>query len=270
MNTTQIVNRLSNMPGELWQFRDLFFQLVKRNITLKYRRSFLGYLWSVLNPLMMMSVQALVFTFMFQRGIENYPSYLIAGNILFGFMRESTRNSIYSITGNASLLKKTYVPKYIFTISKVTSDFINVLFSLIAMFIVLLATGVPFYRSGHVFLGIVPLIELYVFCMGLSLFIAQASVFFRDIQNIWPVITNAWMYLTPLFYSIKSLPEPLAHAIETFNPMYIYITMFRNAVIYATLPEVRQLITGGIIAIIMLMIGIWSFLRAENKFILHI
>lgn len=271
MNTTQTTYLKSlRIPKELWQFRDLFLQLVQRNIKLKYRRSFLGYIWSVLNPLLTMFVQAAVFTLMFQRGIENYPAYLIAGNILFGFMRESSSNSIYSITGNASLLKKTYIPKYIFTISKVTSDFVNLLFSLVALFIVLVATGVPFYNSWHFLAGIIPLIELYIFCIGLGLFISQAAVFFRDVQNIWPVITNAWMYLTPLFYSIEILPQSLALAIKKFNPMYTYIAMFRDAIIYETLPSPGYVLRGFIIALVALILGIWSFQHSENKFILHI
>lgn len=107
------IRNIRKIAIEFIQFKDLFFQLVSRDIKLKYRRSFLGYLWSILNPLMMMCVQAAVFTLMFKRSIEFYPAYLIAGNILFSFMRESSSHSIYSITGNASLLKKTYVPKYI-------------------------------------------------------------------------------------------------------------------------------------------------------------
>ena len=237
---------------------------------MKYRRSFLGYLWSILNPLLTMCVQAAVFTLMFKRTIEYYPAYLIAGNILFGFMRESSSHCIYSITGNASLLKKTYVPKSIFTISKVTSDLVNLLFSLVALFIVLFITGVPFYKTWRVMLGIIPLIELYIFCIGLGLFLSQAAVFFRDIQTIWPVITNAWLYLTPLFYTIDILPKPLASLISKFNPMYIYITMFRDSVVYGHYPWDALVIRGLIVAVLMLVIGLWSFARAENKFILHI
>lgn len=257
-------------PIDFWNFRDLFFQLVERDIKLKYRRSFLGYLWSVLNPLLMMCVQAAVFTLMFQRNIENYPAYLIAGNILFAFMRESSSHCIYSITGNAALLKKTYVPKYIFTLSKVTSDFVTLLFSLIALLVVLVATGVPFYSSAHFLLGVIPLAELYIFCVGLGLFTSQAAVFFRDMQNIWPVVTNAWLYLTPLFYSIDVLPAKLGNAIMIFNPMYIYITMFRNAVVYHAVPSLKMVVDGLLIAIAALIIGMWTFKRAENKFILHI
>lgn len=263
-------NGLINSINEFWYFRDLFFQLVGRDIKMKYRRSFLGYLWSILNPLLTMCVQAAVFTLMFKRNIEYYPAYLIAGNILFGFMRESSSHCIYSITGNASLIKKTYVPKYIFTLSKVTSDLVNLLFSLVALFIVLFVTGVPFLKTWRILLGIIPLIELYVFCIGLSLFLSQAAVFFRDIQNIWPVITNAWLYLTPLFYTIDILPSPLASVIAKINPMYIYITMFRDSVIYGHYPWKALVYRGFIIAVAMFALGFWSFKRSENKFILHI
>ena len=205
---------------------------------------------------------------MFQRNIEFYPAYLIAGNILFGFMRESSSHTIYSITGNASLLKKTYVPKYIFTFAKVTSDLINTLLSMIALFIVLLGLGVPFYNSWKVVLGMAPLFELYIFCIGL--FIAQAAVFFRDVQNIWPVIVNGWMYLTPLFYSIEILPDKIARIIYQFNPMYMYITTFREAVVYGDYPQGNLLWRGLVVAILMLLIGFYSFKRSENKFILYI
>ena len=263
-------NKIKRGCVEFLQFKDLFFQLVSRDIKLKYRRSFLGYLWSVLNPLLTMCVQATVFTLMFKRSIEFYPAYLIAGNILFGFMRESSSHSIYSITGNSSLLKKTYVPKYIFTLSKVTSDLVNLLFSLVALFIVLFVTGVPFFRTWRTLLSIIPLIELYIFCVGLGLFISQASVFFRDVQNIWPVIVNAWMYLTPLFYTIDILPKPLASIIAKINPMYIYIAMFRDTMVYGHYPWSVLVWRGLIIGILMLVIGMWSFSHAEDKFILYI
>ena len=109
----------------LYQFKDLVKQLVVKDVKLKYRRSFLGYVWSVLNPLMVMLVMYFVFSQMFRFNIENYSAYLIIGQTLFTFMTEATNQAIGSITGNASLLKKVYVPKYVFTLSKVTSSLIN-------------------------------------------------------------------------------------------------------------------------------------------------
>ncbi|MBN2842844.1 MAG: ABC transporter permease, partial [Sedimentisphaerales bacterium] len=202
MNKKSGLQMLQGRIFNLYQFRDLLVQLIQRDIKLKYRRSVLGYVWSVLNPLLVMAVQAVVFTEMFNRSgqIAYFPAYLIAGNILFSFMRESSTHALSSISGNASLLKKTYVPKYIFSLSKVTSDFVGLLFSFGALILVLIFTQVPF--SYHVLLFIIPVIELYFFCLGLGLILAPAAVFFKDIQYIWTVITTAWMYLTPLFYSI--------------------------------------------------------------------
>ena len=113
----------------LYDFRHLLKQLVIKDIKLKYRRSFLGYVWSVLNPLLVMVVMLLVFSHMFRSNIENFPAYLIIGQTLFNFMSEATNQAIFSITGNAALLKKVYVPKYIFTLSKVTSSLVNLLIS---------------------------------------------------------------------------------------------------------------------------------------------
>ena len=133
-----IINLFHQRLINSWQYRDLLKQLVTRDIKLKYRRSFLGYVWSVLNPLLIMIVMAIVFSTMFKRDIENFPVYLFTGQIMFNFMNTSTHQAIFSITGNSSLLKKTYVPKYIFTVSKITSGLVDFFFSLGALILVLL------------------------------------------------------------------------------------------------------------------------------------
>ena len=253
---------------KLYHFRDLFSQLVFRDIKLKYRRSFLGYVWSILNPLLIMSVQAIVFSVMFKRSIQHFPAYLIAGNTMFAFMRESSSNAIRSITGNAALLKKTYVPKYIFTLSKTTSDLVNMFFSLGAMVIVLLVTKVPL--TWYALLFFIPVVELYIFCIGLGLFLAQAAVFFRDVQYIWGVVTTAWMYLTPLFYDLEALPIQTQWVVSHFNPMYYYISQFRALTVYGEMMDLRMALYGAIVSVIMLLIGIGTFKRSKNRFILYI
>ena len=163
-----------------YKYRFLMQQLVIKDIKLKYRRSILGYLWSILNPLMIMVIMVIVFSNMFRSDIEKFPVYLIIGQTLFNFMSESTNQAIMSITGNASLLKKTYVPKYVFTVSKVTSSFVNMLFALGALIVVFIVCRV----TPNVYYCLIPLILLqeYVFCLGLGMLLAQGSVFFRDIQ----------------------------------------------------------------------------------------
>ena len=137
-------NQRSNFWKEFWKYKDLLKLLVSRNLKLKYRRSVLGYVWSVLNPLLTMVIMTVVFSTMFSRNIENFPVYLFCGQLLFNFMNNSTHQAIFSITSNAALLKKTYVPKYIFAVSKITSGMVDLIFSLGALVIVMLVTGAPF------------------------------------------------------------------------------------------------------------------------------
>ena len=254
--------------GGFYQYRFLMEQLVAKDIKLKYRRSFLGYLWSILNPLMIMVIMVIVFSNMFSSDIPNFPVYLIIGQTLFNFMNESTNQAISSITGNASLLKKTYVPKYVFTVSKVTSSFVNTLFALGALVVVFIVCRVEL----NIYYLLIPIILLqeYIFCLGLGMLLAQGSVFFRDIQYIYAALITAWMYLTPLFYPITLLPDFLRNLVETLNPMYFYITQFRQIVLEGRLPDPYLICAGCIAAVLALVVGTWAFLKTQDKFILYI
>uniref|UniRef100_N2AG15 Transport permease protein n=1 Tax=Eubacterium plexicaudatum ASF492 TaxID=1235802 RepID=N2AG15_9FIRM len=263
-----MMNKMKLRFQILYSYRHLIKQLVTKDIKLKYRRSFLGYVWSVLNPLMVMVVMYLVFSHMFRFEVENYPVYLLIGQTLFTFMTEATNQAIFSITGNGALLKKVYVPKYIFTLSKVTSSLVNLMFSLGAMIIVLFITKVRFSWS-MLFFPLV-LVQLYIFCLGLGLFLAEASVFFRDIEYIYSVLTTAWMYLTPIFYPIEQLPVKMQKAIQTLNPMYQYIHQFRTIVLNQTLPGLKEVAYGFGIALLFLVIGLRTFIRKQDEFILYI
>lgn len=256
----QITNHLS--------YRDLLWQLIKRDLKLKYRRSFLGYCWSVLNPLFTMVILAVVFSQMFQRSIPNYPVYLISGQVCFNFMTQTTNLAMASITGNAALLKKVYVPKYIFTLAKVSSGLFDFIFTLAALFIVMLFTGAPF----SAYLLWIPLIalQLYIFILGVGLILAVTDVFFRDIQYIYHVMTTAWMYLTPLFYPFESLSPRLRWAIECFNPMYLYVHAFRQVCMYGAQIDFGYFIRGWIWALGMLVVGIIVFKKKQDDFILYI
>ena len=249
-------------------YKDLLVQLVTRDLKLKYRRSVLGYLWSVLSPLMIMAVQVVVFSQMFKRDIPNYPVYLLSGQVLFNFMNQSTHQAIRSILDSASLIKKVYLPKYIFTVSKITSGLIDLVFSLGALAVMIIVTGVGF--SWHFLLFPLVLVQLYVFCLGLGLFLAQANVFFRDVQYIYTVVTTAWLYLTPIFYDIEFLPEKLHGVIRWCNPMFYYIDQFRCCVLFHTMPDPWMVLAGCIGALVMLLIGGVSFARKQDDFILYI
>lgn len=262
------MKKLIQYVKEFWRYRDLLKQLVSRDIKLKYRRSFLGYLWSVLNPLLIMIVMTIVFSTMFSRNIDNFPVYLFCGQLLFNYMNNSTHQAIYSITGNAALLKKTYVPKYIFTVAKITSGMVDLVFSLGALVIVLIATGARF--TPYMLLTPLVIIQLYIFCVGLGLFLAQANVFFRDIQYIYNAVTTAWMYLTPIFYPLGALPEQLIWIIKHCNPMYFYVGQFRDLIYLGQMPGWLITLSGWGAALGTLAVGMWSFMRSKDKFILYI
>ncbi|MBE6691702.1 MAG: ABC transporter permease [Ruminococcaceae bacterium] len=266
MNIKQ--NKFAQYLSEFWKYKDLLKLLVSKNIKLKYRRSFLGYLWSILNPLFIMIVMAVVFSTMFRRSIENFPLYLFCGQLLFNFMNRSTTQAISSITGSGALLKKTYVPKYIFTLARITSGLVDLLFSFGALLIVMIATRASF--TWHALLFPLVLVQLYFFCVGLGLFLAQANVFFKDIQYIYNAVTTAWMYLTPIFYDIQMLPEKLQWLVKHFNPMYFYVGQFRDLVWANRLPGFGIVAAGCLCAVLALIIGVWSFMRSKDKFILYI
>ena len=144
-------------------------------------------------------------------------------------MNNSTTHAIYSITDNGPLLKKTYVPKYIFTLAKITSGLVDFLFSLGAMLLVMIFTGISL-NFKMLYLPVIA-VQLYLFCLGLGMFLAQAAVFFRDIQYIYNVVLMAWMYCTPVFYPMDVLPATLQWLVSHFNPLYIYIQQFRSIVL---------------------------------------
>lgn len=253
---------------ECIRYRDLIRELVSKDLKLKYRRSFLGYVWSILNPLGIMLVMVIVFSNMFRWDIPNYPVYLIIGQTMFNYMNESTTHAIYSILDNSSLLKKIYVPKYIFTLSKVTSDLVNFLFSIAAIFLVMIVTGVKF--SWYLLLIPVVALQLYLFCLGLGLFLAQAAVFFRDIQYIYSVVLTAWTYITPIFYPEAMLPDWLHFLVVRFNPMFYYVKQMRQLVLYQTMPDIKLIFAGTVCAILAFVIGGLCFKKNQSKFILYI
>lgn len=251
-----------------YEFDELLKQLVIRDIKLKYRRSYLGYLWSILNPLLLMTVLVLVFSNLFQREIENFALYLISGQVLFYFMLEATNASVSSIRNNSSLIKKTYVPKYIFTLSKVGSAFVNLFFSLGALLIVMLFTQANF--SFYLLLAPFVLLQVAIFSLGVSLFLAAFTVFFRDVQYLWGVFTTMWMYMTPIFYPISIVPERYQFLYKALNPMYWYIEQFRDIILYVKMPNLESILTGCAIAFLFLVLGTWYFNKKQDQFILYI
>lgn len=250
-----------------FQYKDLLKELVARDIKIRYRRSFFGLLWTLLNPLLMMVVMTVVFSFMFKNSIENFPIYYLSGYIIYQFVTESSTNGLTAIIGNAPLIKKVYIPKYLFPVSKVVSSLVNLAFSYVALVIVMLVTQTPFHAT--MFLSIIPIFTSFVFTMGLSLLLSAVTVFFRDIEHFYKVITLAWMYLTPLFYPISLLPEWLQNA-ELFNPIYQNVLYMRLLILEGQLPDLFLNLISFVTAFAMLIIGLIVFYKKQDQYILHV
>ena len=251
----------------LERYRFLIKQLVSRDFKIKYKRSVLGALWSFVNPLLMMSVQYFVFSTIFKADIENYPVYLLAGIVLFNFFNESTNTSLYAITGNASLITKVYVPKYIYPVSKVISTGVNLLISLLPLLIMSLATGVRVTKAWL----LIPfnLAFLLVFCIGLGFMLSAVMVFFRDVQFIWRVFSMVLTYATPIFYPESILPDNFRGMLD-INPMYHYTQFFRKIILEGISPEPREYLVCALFSAGFFLAGLWVFKRSQDKFIFYI
>jgi len=204
---------------------------------------------------------------MFRFQIPNYALYLILGQVLFNFMTSSTTGGLYSITGSAALIKKIRIEKLLFPIEKVISELVNLALSLVAVPVVMLYyRAVPTWR-----IVMVPLVLVYVtlFCMGISMVVGALSVFFRDIAHLWGVFTLAWMYATPIFYPTTMLPEKV-QALMRFNPMYRFITYFRDIVMNGVTPSFRENLICLGAGLVMLAIGFLIFRKTEKRFILYV
>lgn len=250
-----------------WKYKVLLHELVIRDLKVKYRRSVLGYLWSVLNPLLMMIVISTVFSYMFRYEIENYALYLLSGQLIYNFYSDATNSSMNAILGSSSLIKKVHVPKYIFPIAKTLSSFVNLIFSLVAIIIMFIITDAPI--TPVVFLFPLPLFYLLLLCIGIGLILSVVTVYFRDMLHLYGVFLTALMYFTPIFYPVSVLPE-YAFNLMKFNPLYHLVDMFRNIMLYGNFPTLESNIICFSMGCVSILIGLFFFKRKQGDFILYL
>lgn len=261
-----------NLISVFVKYRALINQLVQRDIKTKYRRSVLGLLWTVLNPLLMMTVLSIVFSYFFSRygDVENFPVYLLCGQVIFNFFNESTSIAMGSIVHSGELIKKVYVPKYLFPITKVMSSGVNLLSSMIALVIVMVATRSRV--TPTVLLAVFPLLYVLLFSTGVSLFLSAAAVSFRDLMHLYSVVTTAWMYLTPVIYPMSILDGAPKWAVFIINanPLTAFIKIFRTVVLDGvTAPWILH-VQSIVWCVIALVVGSLVFKKSQDKFILKI
>lgn len=261
------MKHVRNMISVFFKYNNLLRELVVRDIKVRYRRSVLGILWTLLFPLSTMLVMVVVFSTLFKMAIPRYPVYFLSGSILFSFTTEATNQAAMSIVSNFSLLKKVYIPKYLFPLSRVLSSLVNLGFAFVALLIVMLATGAPFKPTLP--LIVIPIGYMILFVAGLSLLLSAMTVFFRDITSLYSVLSMLWLYLTPVFYPISIIPEKF-RLIYKWNPMYYYIGYFRSLILDGEFPDFKTNLICLFCGVVSLIMGLIVFRRTQDRFMLHI
>lgn len=254
----------------------LMTQLISRDFKVKYKRSVLGILWSLLNPILTMAVMAAVFSQMFRFNVEgqNYIVYLMTGIIMFNYFSQASREAMTSVVDNFTLINKVYIPKYIFPVAKCLFVGIDFLLTLIPWFgIVLLSyVGLGQYTChiswAYLLLPYIFLCML-MFTIGMGLLLSCISVFLRDVWHIYGIALTLWNYLTPVFYSVEILPPQLQFLMK-FNPLYQFLTAARTVALDGKVPALKSLALIGVIGLAMLLIGGTIFRKKQDKFIYYI
>jgi len=247
---------------ELLRYRDLVWYLVKRDLKVRYRRSFIGLLWTMLQPLLTMLVLQVVFSALFRFNISNYPVYALAGILFWNFFQQSIITSMNSLRGNAHILQKVPVPKAVFPVASVISGVINLVLALVPLFVILVATGHPL-KPALAFLPVSILLAA-VFAVGAGLLLSPLAVFFSDVVELVGVVLMLVMYMTPIFYPMSIVPEHLRWTVR-FNPVRSILEVFRDPIYYGKIPPLQHLSIALAVALIAFAVGYLTFKRSTDR-----
>ena len=237
---------------ELWRYRDLLRLLVINSIKTRYRRSLLGVVWTLLNPLMMTLVLTIAFTTIMRFDVKTYPVYLLSGLISWNFFSQTTLQTNNTLVWGSGLLKRVYIPRTIFAVSVLGNGLMNFTLALFPLTIVMLIFGHPLKVT--LLLLPIPLLFTAMFTLGVALMVSTLSVFYTDVVDIYNIFLSIWFYLTPVFYPISILPPRVA-AILKWNPMSQLLELFRALIYYGEFPSLSSIAITGAFSVLFLTIG---------------
>jgi ABC-type polysaccharide/polyol phosphate export permease len=250
----------------IWLYRDLILQLIRRNIVSRYKRSLLGVAWTLINPLGNMLVLSLVFSQLFHR-VAGYPVYVLSALIAWHFFAQSTSTAMDQIVWGSSLLRRIYVPRTVFVISAIGTGLVNLAISLVPLVVIMLLVNIPFRWT----LLILPIdmVLLAAFALGVGLLLSAWAIYFPDIAEMYRVVLFAWMYLTPIVYPQDIIPETYRFWFLHLNPMYYLIEVFRRPV-YGDIPVSGWILAGAaVVAFVTLVVGWLVFTSRADEFTYH-
>lgn len=249
------------------KYRYLLTELVKKEVMLKYRRSKLGILWTLIEPILTTIVLATVFSKLRGKADATWPVYILTGRLLYSYFANSTKAAARAIRSNSSMMRKVYVPKYIYPVAKILSNYIIFIISLVVLVGAIVVCKVPV--TVYFLATIVPLIILFVMTLGTGLLLATLEVFFQDLEYLWGVICMIIMYCSCIFYEPSLVPADKQFIFE-LNPLYAVIKNFRNCVLFGSPMDMWSLAYSAIIAVIVLIVGLLAFRKKQDEFILNL
>ncbi|WP_440960901.1 ABC transporter permease [Paenibacillus nitricinens] len=252
-----------NSFKEVFAYRQMLVSVIRKNLRSRYKGSFLGFLWTFVNPLLQLLVYSIVFPLILKNNQENYPMFLFVALLPWIFFTSSIQGSTTSIVGEANLVKKIYFPRIILPLSIVGTNLMNYVFGLIIVFPALLITNVSL-TLNVLWLPVILLLE-FILALGFSLIFSALYVKFRDLEHIVNILTMVWFYVTPIVFAVDIFPKSAADLVA-FNPMVPVIGAFRNVLLYGKSPEWGPLAYAGVFGIVILIVGIAVFQKCEKSF----
>lgn len=252
---------------DVQKYRELIWALALKELTIRYKRSVLGFLWALLNPMLLMIVMSVVFSTIMPAGIHHYAVFILSALVPWMFFSQSLTYAVESIVGNADLIKKVAVPKIVFPVAAVLSNIINLLLSLIPLALIVVVMGHPFYWTWVM----LPLyiVALSIFTLGCSLLFATANVYYRDVAHIVQILMNIWFYLTPILYTIDQFPARFRWLFK-LNPIIFVLNDFRLSVYWGMLPTPYSILSAFLCAGLAFLIGYAFFRRHQSEFVFYV
>lgn len=253
-----------NNIKEIWAYREMLKSLVRQTLRTRYRGSVLGFLWNFVNPLLQLVVYTVVFSTVMKVNIEKYYIFLFVGLIPWIFFASSLQGGATSIIGGGNLIKKIYFPRTILPIAAVISSLVNMFFSFIVVFFILILSGVGISIEALPFLSLVIIAELFV-AIGFALVVSCLNVYFRDLEHIIEIVIMGWFYFTPVIYAVDMIPSKYMK-IFCLNPMFSIMTSFKDILYYKTVPLIMPLLITGIEGILLIVFGLVLFEKLQKNF----
>lgn len=258
---------MSELLRETYRYRELIWALAMKELKIRYKRSVLGFLWALLNPMLLMLVLSVVFSTIMRINIPHYPIFLLSVLLPWTFFSQSLSYAVESIVGNADLIKKVRVAKLVFPVAAVISNLINLLLSLIPLALIVLLMRHPFHVTW-MYLP-VPLLALTIFTLGATFFFATANVYYRDVAHILQILLQAWFYVTPIIFAIDFFPARYQWIFK-LNPIQFVLNGFRLSVYYGMLPTAQSIAVSFVCGFAALFIGFSIFRRHQNDFVFYV